>query len=79
MKFGADLGVGWGQGYSVRVGESAFFGGNLPPLPDNPDTPEDEYLEYAYTTMPFVYREHYTDADGNDAAYYVVSYAVAQE
>ena len=79
VKFGADLGVGWGQGYSVRVGESAFFGGNLPPLPDNPDTPEDEYLEYAYTTMPFVYREHYTDADGNDAAYYVVSYAVAQE
>lgn len=79
VNFGADLGVGWGQGYSVRVGESAFFGGNLPPLPDNPDTPEDEYLDHAYTTMPFVYREHYTDANGEDAAYYVVSYAVAQE
>jgi hypothetical protein len=79
VKFGADLGVGWGQGYSVRVGESAFFGGNLPPLPDNPNTPEDEYLDHAYTTMPFVYREHYTNANGEDAAYYVVSYAVAQE
>lgn len=79
VKFGADLGVGWGQAYSVRVGEFAFFGGSLPPLPDDPNTPEDEYLQYAYTTMPFVYREHYTDADGNDAAYYVISYAVGQE
>ncbi len=79
VKFGADLGVGWGQGYSVRVGESAFFGGSLPPLPDNPNTPEDEYLDHAYTTMPFVYREHYTNASGDDAAFYVISYAVAQE
>ena len=48
-------------------------------MPDNPNTPEDEYLDHAYTTMPFVYREHYTNADGEDAAFYVVSYAVAQE
>ena len=79
VKFGADLGVGWGKGYGVRVGEDAFFSGTLPAIPDNPDTPEDEYLEYAYTTLPYVYREHYTDAEGNDAAYYVVSYAVAQD
>ncbi|MEM6290550.1 MAG: VCBS repeat-containing protein [Myxococcota bacterium] len=79
VRFGASLGVGWGEGYSLSVGEGAFFGGSLPPLPDNPSTPDDEYLQFAYTTVPFVYREHYTDADGNDAAYYVVSFAVAQE
>jgi hypothetical protein len=79
VKFGASLGVGWGQGYRVRVGDNAFFGGSLPPLPDNPNTPEDEYLQFAYTSMPFVYREHYTDPNGEDAAYYVVSHAVAQE
>ena len=79
VSVGASLGVGWGQGYSVTVGEDAFFGGSLPPLPDDPNTPEDEYQQHAYTTLPYVYREHYTDANGNDAAYYVVSYAVAQE
>ncbi|MGH1347770.1 MAG: hypothetical protein ACRBN8_39815 [Nannocystales bacterium] len=79
VKFGTSLGVGWGEGYSVRVGDSAFFGGKLPPLPDNPDTPEDEYLDHAYTTLPFVYREHYTDATGQDAAYYVISYAVSDD
>jgi hypothetical protein len=79
VKFGASLGVGWGQGYKVSVGDSAFFGGSLPPLPDNPDTPEDEYLEHAYTSMPFVYREHYIDANGEDAGYYVVSHAVARD
>lgn len=79
VKFGASLGVGWGDGYSIRIGESAFFGGSLPPLPDNPNTPEDEYLDHAYASMPFVYREHYTDANGEDAAYYVVSHAVARD
>ncbi len=79
VKFGASLGVGWGQGYRIRIGETAFFGGSLPPLRDDPNTPDDEYLEYAYTSMPFVYREHYTDANGEDAAFYVVSHAVAQE
>ncbi len=79
FSFGTSLGAGWGKGYSLTVGEGAFFAGSLPPLPDNPDTPEDEYLEHAYTTLPFVYREHYTDAEGNDAAYYVISYAVAED
>lgn len=79
VKFGASLGVGWGQGYSIRVGDSAFFGGSLPPLPDDPNTPDDEYLDHAYTSMPFVYREHYTDANGEDAAYYVISHAVARD
>lgn len=76
FKFGTGLGVGWGESHRVTVGEEAMFGGSVPPIPDNPDTPEDEYLERAFSFVPYVYREHYTDRDGNDAAYYVMSWAV---
>ena len=76
FKFGAGLGGNWGEAHSIRVGEAGLFGGTVPPVPDDPDTPEDEYLEYAYSFAPYVYREHYTDADGDDAAYYVMSFAV---
>jgi hypothetical protein len=79
FKFGASLGARWGKGYGVTVGEEALFHGAMPPIPDDPDTPEDEYLEFAYTMLPFVYREHYQDAEGNDVGYYVLSYAAAQE
>ncbi len=79
VKFGADLGVGWGQGYSMRIGGGAFFWGGMPPLPDDPDTPEDEYQQHAFAMRPYLYREHYTDVNGEDAAFYVLSYAVAQE
>jgi hypothetical protein len=37
-----------------------------------------EYLEYAFAFSPYVYREHWTDADGNDGSYYVMSFAVAR-
>jgi len=79
VNFGADLGVGWGQGYSLTIGEGAYFWGSLPAIPDNPDTPEDEYLDHAFAMTPFVYRQHYSDPAGEDASYYVLSYAVAQD
>lgn len=79
FKFGAGLGAGWGQGYSITVGESVFFSGSVPAIPDDPSTPEDEYLQHAYAFVPYVYREHYLDPEGNDAGYYVVSYAVAEQ
>ena len=79
FQFGAFLGSRWGKGYGVEVGELAFFAGSMPPIPDDPDTPEDEYLEFSYATLPFVYREHYQGAEGEDAGYYVVSYAVAED
>ena len=50
----------------------------MPPLGDNPDTPEDEYQYRRYSFAPMVHREHYTDAAGEDAGYYVVSYSVGQ-
>ena len=73
---GGNAGGGVGQGYSVTVGSYAEFLGGVPPIPDDPATPEDEYETYAYSFTPLVYRRHYEDASGKDAAYYVLDYAV---
>lgn len=73
---GGSAGAGQGQGYSVTVGSYAEFLGGVPPIPDDPATPEDEYSTYAYSFTPVVYRQHYQDASGNDAAYYVLNYSV---
>jgi hypothetical protein len=73
---GGNAGGGVGQGYSVSVGSYAEFLGGVPPIPDDPATPEDEYSTYAYSFTPLVYRRHYQDANQKDAAYYVLDYAV---
>lgn len=73
---GGNAGAGSGQGYAVSVGSYAEFLGGVPPIPDDPATPEDEYSTYAYSFTPLVYRQHYVDANGKDAAYYVLNYAV---
>jgi hypothetical protein len=70
-----DTNIGVTQGYSIRIGKEAIFAGDIPPIPDNPDTPEDEYLEHRFAFSPYVYREHYTDAGGEESGYYVVYYA----
>jgi hypothetical protein len=76
FEFGAHLGVGWGQSYSVSVGQETLFGGSVPPIPNDPTTPEDEYAAYAYAFSPVVYRQRYTDAGGNEAGFYVLSFLV---
>jgi hypothetical protein len=68
-----DINTGFAHAYTVTVGEEALFAGSVPPLVDNPDTPEDEFQTYRYSFSPTVYREHY-----EDAGYYVVTYAVGQ-
>jgi len=77
---GIDVGVhgdaGWGDGYSLRVGTDALFGGKIPPIPDNTSTPEDEYGVYGYAFTPWIFLQSYGDKDGNEAAFYVVSYSV---
>jgi hypothetical protein len=60
--------------FGIWVGNEAVFGGAIPPLPDAPNTPEDEYKLKAYAFVPYVYRESYTDAAGNPGEYYVYSY-----
>ena len=76
FQVGVNGSYGWGRGYSITVGESALFAGSLPPVPDNMNTPEDEYAEYAYAMTPYVYLHEYTDANGNDSFVYVQTYTV---
>ena len=78
MKVGVGASYGWGQGYSLRVGESASFSGAIPALPDDLNTPEDEYQRYAYQVTPYVYTQPYTTGDGNEASYYVMTYTSHQ-
>lgn len=78
VSVGGGVSHGWGRGYRLTVGESARFGGALPPMPDHPDTPEDEFAEYAYGVTPYVYTQTYTDAQGNEGAYYVQTYSVVK-
>lgn len=71
-----DAKVGVTQGYSIRVGNEAFFHGRVPPVPDDPNTPEDEYAVHRYAFSPHVYREHWTNAAGEDSGFYVIGYTV---
>ncbi len=76
VKVGGGTSMGWGSGYSLSVGSEATFSGGLPPIPDQSDTPEDEYGAYAYRVKPVIYIQEYTDGNGEDAAFYVQTYSV---
>jgi len=78
FKVGGSVGASIGSGYGITVGEYVQFGGGVPPIPDNPDTPEDEYEAYRFSFSPYVYRETYSDSEGHDAGYYVLNYTVGQ-
>jgi hypothetical protein len=68
----------FGTAYSLTVGQDTNFGGEVPPIVDNSKTPEDEFETSRYSFTPFVYRQHYQNAAGEDAAFYVIDYAVNQ-
>jgi hypothetical protein len=70
----------WGldQSYSVTVGSSASFSGQVAPVRDDPTTPGNESTLYGYTFQPFVYRHHYSGKDGQNSAYYVLTYATGK-
>ena len=66
---------GWGEGYRLSLGTAAMFSGRVSAVPDNPDTPEDEYNLYAFRFAPVVYRHWYTNPMGDEAALFVMTYA----
>jgi len=76
VEVNTDVSVGVTQGYSISVGKSTLFAGGIPPVPDDPNTPEDEYEVHRYSFQPFVYRQRYTDANGEEAGMYVMHFAV---
>ena len=69
-----DTSIGVSQGYSLSVGHDALFAGSVPPVPDNPDTPEDDYALHRLSFTPVVYRQRYADAAGAESGYYVIYY-----
>lgn len=73
-----NLNVGVAQGYSLTVGTNAMFAGSIPPIPDDPATPEDEFAVHRYSFSPYVYREHYLTPEGEVSGYYVLSHTAAK-
>ncbi len=67
-----------GKGYSVAIGRDTTFSGHVPPLRNDPDTPEDEFGLYGYSFTPIVYRHRYTDSERKPGAFYVLTYAVSK-
>jgi hypothetical protein len=79
LSVGASLGTSWGRSYAISVGQDASFSGDVPPLPDRPNTQEDEYVTRGYSFSPYVYRQPYTDPmSGEQTGYYVLDYAVSR-
>jgi hypothetical protein len=56
------------------MGKSATFSGTIPPLKNDPTTPEDESTLYGYSFTPIMYRDHYIDANNQSGSYYVLTY-----
>ena len=75
VNVGLSTDYGWGQSYSLRLGNGAIFSGSVAAVPDNPNTPEDEYEMYSFRFAPAVYRHWYTNEAGDPAALYVMTYA----
>ncbi len=71
-------GGAWTTTYDIAVGPSTSFSGGVEPIRNNRDTPEDEFALNAYSFKPVVYRQHYTDANQKDSAFYVLVYSVGR-
>jgi hypothetical protein len=72
-----EVGVGAKQGYTLTVGKETSFSGMVPPVRDDPRTPEDEHVLHSYSFSPIVYREHYKQ-DGAEGGFFVVSYTTSK-
>jgi hypothetical protein len=77
VTFGASLGASWGRSLAVTIGSGTDFSGDVPPIGDDPSTPEDEYQTHGFTYSPYVYRQPYTLPGAQQpSGFYVLDYAV---
>ena len=76
ISVGTGIDSGWGNGYSLTLGESTTFSGGIPPLLDDPNTSIDEYLANFYRVRPIIYEEQYTNENGDTSSYFVMTYVV---
>jgi hypothetical protein len=70
-----EVDVSVGKGYGVGVSEASSFSGTIPPLRNDPSTPEDELEIHGYSVTPLIYRQRYKSRDG-EGAFFVLTYAV---
>ncbi len=74
------VGIGYdkgaSKGYALSVGEKATFYGGIPPIVNDPETPEDEYAEHRFRVSPLTYLDTWTGDDGEDNPIYVNTYVV---
>ena len=70
--------VSWSRGYGLSVSETSTFSGTVPPLRNDPTSPEDELKLYGYSFTPILYRQRYLDGAGKEGAFFVLSYAVGK-
>lgn len=79
FQFGLNVGATTTQAYGVTVGSEVIFGGSTPGIVDDPETPEDEYLQNAFSFAAYAYKERYTGPDDEERAYYVLDFMVAEQ
>ncbi len=72
-----EVGASVKQGYTLTIGKETSFSGMVPPVRDDPRTPEDEHVLHSYSFSPVVYRERYT-RDGEEGGFFVVSYTTSK-
>lgn len=66
------------NGYEVSVSKTSTFSGTIPPLRNDPSTPEDELKLYGYSVTPLLYRHRYVDGAGREGGFLVLTYAVGK-
>lgn len=76
FQFGASAGVGNTEAYTVSADSLMLFSGRIPPLPDDPATPEDEFLAHRYGVTPWVYLRDLEAPSGESVSVFVVDYTV---
>ncbi len=76
VRGGYDHHWGAGESHEIGVGSEVLFGGGVPPISDDPNTPESEYEQYAFPFAPYVYQKEYIDPDGDESAFYVLNFTV---
>jgi hypothetical protein len=68
-----------GKGYAIAVSQRSAFGGTVPPMRNDPTTPEDELKLYGYSFTPLLYRQAFDlGDDGGQGSYFVLTYAVGK-
>lgn len=74
----SSISLGVRHGYSVNVGSKSIFSGSIPPVPDDPETPEDEFEIHRFSFQPVIYRHRYVDQYGEDGGFYVMHFTAAR-